>query len=240
MREMEPNMSGKKKSDWRDVLERISWDMNGAEIERESFRRIEAEVPDSLRKRFDEREWRVARRLIHSTADFAVAECLEFHGEPFDATLNALRSGAPIYCDSNMIKSGVSIPKLKRFHPSYEKESIMCHVADPDVAEAARAKGSTRALAAVEKAAPNLNGAIVLIGNAPLALAKIALMALEGTARPAMIIGMPVGFVNVEESKRLLTEVGGIPWVSLLGRRGGSPLAVATLHAILEESLEND
>ena len=224
---------------WSEICRKISWGMTGAEIERESFRRIESEVSRDARRRFDERGWRVARRLVHTTADFSIAEALSFQGDPFDATLDALRAGAPIYCDSNMIKSGISVPKLAKFNPSYSRDSIMCHVADPDVAEAARVNGTTRALAAVEKAVPKLDGAIVLIGNAPLALAKISLLALEGTIRPAVVLGMPVGFVNVEESKHLLRIATDVPAVVLRGRRGGSPLAVAALHAIMEEALDN-
>ena len=220
------------------LFDDVQWDATGAEIEKESFRRIEEETGE-LRERFDEREWRVARRLIHTTADLTIARSLVFKLDPAGAAIDALRRGAPIYADSNMIKSGISVPKLKKFNPGYERDSIMCHVADADVAETAKKNGTTRALAAVEKAAPKLDGAIVLIGNAPLALARVVRMVVEEGIRPAVIVGMPVGFVNVLESKKLLENLSDVPSVSIEGRRGGSALAVATLHAMMETELEN-
>jgi precorrin isomerase len=219
------------------LFDKVSWNATGAEIERESFRRIEEEAGE-LRTRFDDNEWRVARRLIHTTADSAVAKLLRFRMNPAEAAVSALRRGAPIYADSNMIKSGISVPKLKKINPSYEREAIMCHVADPDVAETAKRNGSTRALAAVGKAARELDGAVVLIGNAPLALARVVQLAVEEGLAPAVIVGMPVGFVNVLESKALLAELENVPAVWLEGRRGGSALAVATLHAMMEIELE--
>ena len=136
-----------------------------------------------------------------------------------------------------MIKSGLSIPKLKRFFPGYERESILCPVADPEVREYAAARGITRALAAVELHAPELEGAVFLCGNAPLALAGVVRLAVERGVVPALIVGMPVGFVNVVESKKLLDLVD-IPFVRINGRRGGSPLAVAALHGMMEGELQ--
>lgn len=212
------------------LFEKISWDMPGADIEKESFRRIEEEAE---RGNFSTEEWRVARRLIHASADFSITENLVFNGDPVAICLNALREGAAIYSDSNMIKSGVSVPKLKKFNPVYERESIQCYIADADVAEKAKEKNISRALASVEKAGKILNGAIVLIGNAPLALAGIIKLTVEKGIRPAVIIGMPVGFVNVVESKELLMAAD-IPYITITGRRGGSPWAVATLHGAME------
>ncbi len=219
------------------TLERISWNLSGSEIEAESFRRIEAETPPLLRARFTDAEWRVARRLIHTTADFAVAENLRFSPGAAEAGLAAVRRGAPIYTDSNMIKAGLSIAKLKRFYPGYEREAILTPVADAAVAELAEERHITRALAAVELNADRIDGAIFLCGNAPLALAGVAKLTFEGRIRPALIVGMPVGFVNVLESKELLQYLS-VPWITVAGRRGGSPLAVATLHGLLELGLE--
>ena len=151
--------------------------------------------------------------------------------------LPALRRGARIYSDSNMIKSGLSVPKLKRFFPGYERESILCPVADTETGTYARERGITRALAAVELHASELDGAVFLCGNAPLALAGVVRLAVERGIAPALIIGMPVGFVNVVESKKLLDSVR-IPYVRISGRRGGSPLAVAALHGMMECGLE--
>jgi precorrin isomerase len=212
------------------LFDKITWDMPGLDIEKESFRRIEEEADKGS---FSTEEWRVARRLIHTSADFSITENLAFNGDPVSTCLEALKRGAAIYSDSNMIKSGVSVPKLKKFNQSYERESIHCYIADADVAEKAKEKGISRALASVEKAEKIFDGAIVLIGNAPLALAGIVRLAVEKGIRPALIIGMPVGFVNVVESKELLTATD-IPYITITGRRGGSPLAVATLHGAME------
>ncbi len=149
------------------------------------------------------------------------------------AMICAVRAGAQIYRDSSMIRSGVSVARLSAIHPDYTRESIHCYIADPDVAAAAKAAGTTRALASLEKGRAILDGAIVLIGNAPLALAGICRMVVEEQIRPAVVIGMPVGFVHVVESKQLLGELD-IPQIVLAGRRGGSPLAVSALHGALE------
>ncbi len=213
----------------------IRWNMTAEEIEAESFRIIEKEL---LTHHFKGPEWNVARRLIHTTADFSICEKLVFRNNPIEAGLRALSAGAPIYCDSNMIKSGISVQKLKKFNPGYSKESIHCYIADSDVAEIAGKEGTTRALASLKKAEKILDGAIVMIGNAPLALAGTVKLYLEKHIRPAVIIGMPVGFVNVVESKILLSKTD-IPYIMIEGRRGGSPLAVATLHALLESKVNS-
>lgn len=211
---------------------KVSWEMSGNEVEVESFRRIDAEVPEH---NFSEREWHVARRLIHTTGDFSIVEELKFRHDPIGAGLKALRSAATIFCDSNMARSGVSVARLQRLNPAYEKSSIHCYIADPDVADMANKRGCTRALAAVEKAKPILDGAIVLIGNAPLALANIVRLSQKENIKPALIIGVPVGFVNVTEAKTMLNETS-IPHIVIEKRRGGSALAVATLHGIIENA----
>jgi precorrin isomerase len=213
----------------------IKWNLTAEQIESESFRIIESECKNS---RFTGSEWKVARRLIHTTADFSICENLVFRNNPIQAGLKAVSGGAPIYCDSNMIKSGISVQKLQRFNPSYSRDSIQCYISDSDVAEDAKKNGTTRALASLKKAEAILDGSIVLIGNAPLALAGIAKLCFEKNIRPALIIGMPVGFVNVVESKVLLSKTD-IPHIAIEGRRGGSPLAVATLHAILEDKVKS-
>ncbi len=217
-------------------LSDIRWGMTAAEIEAESFRIIEKEFPD---RPFKGPEWNVARRLIHTTADFSICEKLVFRNNPIKAGLEAVSGGAAIYCDSNMIKSGISVAKLKAFNPDYSKNSIHCYIADSDVAEMAEKDGTTRALASLKKAEKILDGAIAMIGNAPLALAGIAKLHFEKGIMPALVIGMPVGFVNVVESKILLSKTE-IPYIMIEGRRGGSTLAVATLHAILENINHKD
>ena len=206
----------------------VRWNLSGEEIERESFRTIEAEC--DLHIKLPAPEWRVVRRLIHTIADTLV-----FRHDAVASGLKALRSGAPIFCDSKMIRSGLSLARLRRLNPDYGPERLHCYIDDPDVLARAKAEGRTRALCSAEKAHPLLDGAIVLIGNAPLALARIARYVLEEDARPALIVGMPVGFVNVVESKALLARCA-VPQIALEGRRGGSALAVATLHAVMESA----
>jgi len=214
------------------MLGKVSWDMSGNEVEAESFRRIDAEAPAHS---FSEQEWHVARRLIHTTGDFSIIDELKFRHDPISAGLQALRRGATIFCDSNMARSGVSVARLQRLNSAYEKSSIHCYIAEPEVVAIAKKRSCTRALAAVEKAKPILNGAIVLIGNAPLALANIVRLSQEENLKPALIIGIPVGFVNVTEAKEMLGETD-IPHVVVEKRRGGSALAVATLHGIIENA----
>ena len=211
----------------------IRWNLSGAEIDRESFRTIESEC--DLREKLPEPEWRVARRLIHTTADMHIADTLTFRNDAIASGLAALRARAPLFCDSKMLRSGLSLARLRALHPGYGPAHLHCYIDDPDVAARAKAEGRTRALCSAEKARPLLDGAIVLIGNAPLALARIARYILEENARPALVIGLPGGFVNVVESKQLLGRCP-VPHIVLEGRRGGSPLAVATLHAVMESA----
>lgn len=214
------------------ALDTIRWNLSGPEVEAASFAVIDAEYPPSLHN-LPPDQWLVARRLIHTTGDPTIVPLLRFAHNPVEAGLTALRAGAPLFCDATMIRSGISLPRLQRANAAYAADRIVSHIADPDVVEAARISGHTRAFCAAEKALPNLPGAIVLIGNAPLALARICRAIIEDGLRPALLIAMPVGFVNVVESKTLLNFCP-VPHITVEGRRGGSPLAVATLHAILE------
>lgn len=202
--------------------------VSGPEIEERSFAAIDAEAGNYS---LTDAQWEVARRLIHTTADFAIAELISFSDDAFDACEQALRDGAKIYADSNMIRSGISVARLQQINPSYSREDIFCHVADEDVAAQAKDAGLPRSLFAARKAKEMLHGGIVLIGNAPVALLEINRLAIEEGIRPALVIGMPVGFIHVLESKEELLATG-LPYVALNGRRGGSPLAVACLHAM--------
>lgn len=221
-----------------DILARISWDMPGAQVEQESFARIEA-LCAPVRKRLTPDQWHVARRLIHTTADLTLGDQLVFRHNPVRSGVQALLRGANIVCDSRMIRAGLSQARLRQCHPSYSDTSIICHASDSDVAEEAARRSCTKALCAMEKACAlnELEGALVLTGNAPLALARVCRFILEDGVRPALVVGMPVGFVNVLESKELLA-LCPVPHIVLEGRRGGSPLAVATLHALTEVVLE--
>ncbi|RLB77582.1 MAG: precorrin-8X methylmutase [Deltaproteobacteria bacterium] len=202
--------------------------LSGQQIEDRSFAAIDAEAAAHS---YSAEEWQVVRRLIHTTADFALSDLVKFSPEAMASVMTALCSGKTIYADSNMIRSGLSVARLQKLHPGYERESILCHVADEDVAAEAKASGLPRSLFAIRKAGKELDGGIVLIGNAPVALLELNRMAVEENIRPALVIGMPVGFIHVLESKEELIH-SGLSFIVLEGRRGGSPLAVATLHAL--------
>lgn len=210
----------------------IEWNLSPEAIEQESFRRIEAEVGEHT---LDAQQWRVARRLIHTTANFDVARALHFAHDPIRAGLQALRNGATIYCDSQMIRNGLSLSRLQSVNPDYGPERLICRIGDPEVAAEARRRGQTRALVAVEQSRAQLTDAIILIGNAPLALASVARLIETENLHPALVIGMPVGFVNVVEAKQAIMACN-VPQIVLQERLGGSPLAVATLHAIVESA----
>ncbi len=212
----------------------INWDMPGIQIEQKSFKCIEQEYTG---KKFNTKEWPVVRRVIHSTADLSIGELFRFAHNPIDTVLQALKDGCSIYSDSNMIKSGISKAKISKINPIYKTKDITCLVADKRVAKIAKEKNIARSLAALDVAKDDIDDGIILIGNAPLALAGIVKMSSEGLLKPRIIIGMPVGFVHVIESKQMLYE-SDIAYVSIDGRRGGSPLAVAAFHGMLEETLK--
>ena len=201
----------------------------GAEdIERESFRLIDAEAPAHG---LSPSQWQVARRLIHTTADFSLLDDLAFSSDAIDRGCAALRAGAPIYADSNMVAAGISLMRLQRCYPSYQREDIHVHVADSEVAANAKEAGLPRAIFALRKVLPKLMGAIVCFGNSPVGLLELNRIIMETELRPALVIAMPVGFVHVVESKEEVRELD-VPQIVIRGRRGGSPLAVATLHAL--------
>jgi precorrin-8X/cobalt-precorrin-8 methylmutase len=204
-------------------------DPMGAEaIERESFLRIDREAP---RHGLAQDAWQIARRLIHTTADFGLLDELGFFRDAINYGVAALQRGAPIYADSNMIGAGLSRARLARCNTRYETGNIHVHVADPDVAELARQHALPRAIYALRKAKSQLNGAIVCFGNSPVGLLELNRMIVEEEIAPALVIAMPVGFVHVVESKEETMQLD-IPQIVLRGRRGGSPLVVATLHAL--------
>ncbi|MDY0300240.1 MAG: precorrin-8X methylmutase [Trichlorobacter sp.] len=202
--------------------------LNGEQIEELSFSCIDREATGHT---FTPDQWQVVRRLIHTTADFTLMDLVCFSADAIAAGTAALRKGSPIFTDSNMIRSGLSQARLGSVCPAYGKESIFCHVADEDVAEDARCSGLPRSLFAMRKARAVVDGGILLFGNAPVALLELNRMIIEEGVRPALVVAMPVGFVHVIESKDELMKLG-VPFIALAGRRGGSPLAVATLHAL--------
>jgi precorrin isomerase len=202
--------------------------LDGAAIESRSLAAIDREAPPHC---YPLREWAVVRRMIHATADFSLAGCTHFSPGAVDAAVAALTHGRAIYVDSAMIRAGLSPARLSKVCPSYSPESILCHVADADVRRQAGDAGLPRSLFAVRKARRHLEGAIAVFGNSPVALLELNRMIIEENLRPSLVIGMPVGFVHVIESKEELMSLD-VPWIVVEGRRGGSPLAVAALHAL--------
>ncbi|MEW6352196.1 MAG: precorrin-8X methylmutase [Thermodesulfobacteriota bacterium] len=202
--------------------------MSGSAIERRSFEIIDREAGPH---QFSRPEWEVVRRMIHTTADMGIMTDIRFSPDAIDSAVGALRSGKPLYVDSHMIRSGLSLDRLRAVCPDYGPERVVCHVADEDVSADARAQNLPRSLFAVRKARPILDRGIAVFGNAPAALLELNRMIIEEDLRPAVVIGMPVGFVHVVESKQELMTTGA-PHVILTGRRGGSPLAVSVIHAL--------
>lgn len=204
------------------------------DIERTSMSIIAAELAERNIILPPEHE-AVVKRVIHTTADFDYAENLRFTSRAAELGQAALRRGIPIVTDTNMAKAGVSKPSLKTLGCE-----LHCFMADPEVAMLAKEQGLTRAAVSMEKAARELPGAILAVGNAPTALLRIAELIAEGL-RPALVIGVPVGFVNVEESKEILfaaCEACGVPAIAAMGRKGGSNVAAAICNALLYTALD--
>lgn len=177
----------------------------------------------------------VVKRVIHTTADFDYAETLRFTPDAVALGVRALQKGVPIVTDTNMAKAGISKPSLARLGMQ-----VHCFMADEAVAQRARHNGTTRAVAAMQYAAETLPGALLAVGNAPTALLEIADLIEQGL-RPALVVGVPVGFVNVVESKQWLMQVcesAGVPAIAAMGRKGGSNVAAAICNALLYTALD--
>lgn len=194
-------------------------------IEAESFRIIEAEIG---RHDFSVLEWPIVQRAIHATADFELGRSMLFHPRAVEAGIAAIRKGAHVVADVQMIQAGISAGYLAEFGGR-----VLCYMADPEVAAKARAEGTTRAIQCMRKAAREAQGAIYAIGNAPTALLELVRLVEDGEANPALIIGVPVGFVSAAESKERLREQGLVPYITNRGRKGGTPVAVAVTNALL-------
>ena len=178
----------------------------------------------------------VVRRVIHTTADFDYAKNLRFTPGAVQKAVEALHKGAFIVTDTNMALAGISKPGLRKLGCE-----AMCYMADPAVAEAAKQAGTTRAVAAMHRAAAEHPGAILAVGNAPTALLTIAELIETAGLRPALVIGVPVGFVNVVESKERLfavCEKHDVPAIVAMGRKGGSNVAAAICNALIYSAAE--
>jgi precorrin isomerase len=202
--------------------------LSGAEIESRSLRIVDREAPPNS---FTPQEWQVVRRMVHTTGDFSLVGAVRFSPKAIPSAVAALKEGRPLFVDSNMIRSGLSLARLQSVYPGYGPKHLVCHVADEDVAAEALARGLPRSLFAVRKARKILHGGIAVFGNAPVALLELNRMIMEENLRPVFVVAMPVGFVHVVESKEELMSLD-IPYIAIAGRRGGSPLAVSVIHAL--------
>ena len=198
------------------------------DIERESFAILTRELGDFP---LPEDEAPVVKRVIHTTADFEFARTLRFSPDAVRLGIEALKSGATIVTDTNMALSGVSKPSLAKLGGR-----AVCLMADPEVAALAKERGTTRAVVSMEKAA-SLPGPLIFAGgNAPTALIRLHELIGEGRVSPALVIGVPVGFVNVVESKKLFLS-SPVPHIIAEGRKGGSTVAAAICNALLYEAV---
>ena len=168
------------------------------------------------------------KRVIHTTADFDYADNLVFSPNVMELAWQAIREGAPIITDTNMGKSGIN----KRALASLGGE-VYCFMADEDVAKKAAASGTTRAVASMDKAAEMGKDCIFAVGNAPTALVRLYELIREGKIHPKLIIGVPVGFVNVVPSKELIISLPDTPYIVARGRKGGSNVAAAICNALI-------
>ena len=206
---------------------RYAYSCDPGAIYRESFATIRAET-DLSRLRPDESV--VAVRMVHAAGDTGLVDDVEFHPRLVGAARDALRAGAPILTDAQMIASGVTRRRLPA------DNEVRCLLQDPRTAELARAWGTTRSAAAVSLWGDALEGAVVAIGNAPTALFHLLEIVADGGPRPAAVIGIPVGFVGSSESKTALAaNPYDLPYLVVHGRRGGSALCVAAINALATE-----
>ena len=197
--------------------------MKPDEIENLSFQIIEQEIgAHSL----SNEQWPIVRRMIHTTADFEYKDMVRFHSRAIQSGLDAIRGGKNIITDTNMARVGIRKKELDQFGAS-----TACFMNDPMVHRQAKTSGITRARVAVDMAVEEMKDGIYVIGNAPTALLRIIELVSDQKARPALIIGLPVGFVNAAESKTALMELN-YPYISNVGRKGGSNVAASVVNAL--------
>ncbi|RLA95004.1 MAG: precorrin-8X methylmutase [Deltaproteobacteria bacterium] len=200
------------------------------EIERLSFSIIDREVPKP--RPFEGDEWKVVRRMIHSTADFELLELVRFHPEAIQKGLEAIKKGCLIVTDTEMARSGIGRGRLRRWGCKIE-----CLIGDERVRKEAEVKGTSRASAAVDLVSERINDGIYVIGNAPTALMRLLDLIEGGKCVPALVVGIPVGFVNASESKERLIAQTKVPYITVKGRKGGSALAASVVNALAEIAL---
>ena len=197
--------------------------MKPDQIESLSFQIIAKEIGDH---NLSQDQWTIVRRMIHTSADFEYGSMTRFHPNAIQSGLDAIRGGKKIITDTNMARVGIRKKELDRFGAS-----TVCFMNDPDIHRRARASGSTRARIAVDMAVDDMKDGIYVVGNAPTALLRLIELVEAQQAQPALIIGLPVGFVNAAESKAALMDLG-YPYITNLGRKGGSNVAASVVNAL--------
>ncbi len=200
----------------------------GQSIEDASMQMIEDEI--GLHE-FDEKEWPIVKRIIHSTADFDFANKnkLIFHKDAIENGMRALKNGCSIVTDVNGVIGGMNKQNPKDFG-----NDIICNISKPEIMELAKKEGKTRSQVSMRETISDIDGGVVAIGNAPTALQEVIQMVKEGIVKPALIIGIPVGFICAAESKEELTKLEDVPFITNLGRKGGSAAVSATINAIFK------
>lgn len=205
--------------------------MKPMEIERRSFEIISAELGD---RKLDPEYELLVKRVIHTTADFDYVDNLCFSPHAVRAAMVAIREGCDVVTDTTMAQSGINKRTLAQFGGE-----ARCFIGDADVAEEARLRGVTRSWVSMEKAARTLKPAIFAIGNAPTALFSICDLVRAGKLHPKLVVGVPVGFVNVVEAKEELMKLD-VPYIVARGRKGGSNVAAAIVNSVLYQMVRRE
>ncbi|MFQ5573793.1 MAG: precorrin-8X methylmutase [Nitrosopumilaceae archaeon] len=197
----------------------------GQSIEDASMQVIENEIGSH---NYNEKEWPIVRRVIHSTADFDFAKdnSIIFHNQAIENGLNALKTGCSIVVDVNGVSGLINKQHAKEFG-----NNIICKISDSEIALQAKKENKTKSQMSMRMASSDIEGGIVIVGNAPTALLEVIQMIKENVVKPALVIGMPVGFISAAESKEELTKID-IPFITNKGRKGGSPSAAAIVNAL--------
>jgi precorrin-8X/cobalt-precorrin-8 methylmutase len=198
------------------------------DIEKRSFEIIESEI--GINHHYDEIQWVIVRRVIHATADFDFVgkSRIIFHKKAIDSAFDALKNKCTIVTDVDMVLAAISKRSITNLGLS-----ALCYITDETVAEQARRSGKTRSETAMRHAARYMDGGIVAVGNAPTALYEVLNMIRERVTKPALIIGTPVGFVAAAEAKEELGKINDVPFITNIGRKGGSSAASAIINAIM-------
>lgn len=197
------------------------------DIERRSFEIIDSEVGQHA---YDEMQWTIVRRIVHATADFDFATGKSktiFHPMAIQSAFSAIRGRCAVVTDVDMVLAALNKKSLADLGLRPR-----CYISDPSLAEESRRTGRTRSELAMRMAAKEIDGGLVVVGNAPTALYEVITMIKEGAAKPALVVGIPVGFVSAPESKDELSKLDS-PFITNSGRKGGSPAASAIINALM-------